>query len=67
MWGQRFDGQAGAIVGEPFRVTSFSGGERGLPRDLGKVEIAIASNQLFLPITEASGAVWMLDGLDPGR
>lgn len=67
VWGQRFDGQAGAIVGEPFRVTSFSGGERGLPRDLGKVEIAIASNQLFLPITEASGAVWMLDGLDPGR
>jgi Tol biopolymer transport system component/DNA-binding winged helix-turn-helix (wHTH) protein len=64
LWGQRFDTARGAKVGEPFRVTSFRGAQLAIPRDLARVEIAISANQLFLPIAETSGAIWMLDGLN---
>jgi Tol biopolymer transport system component/DNA-binding winged helix-turn-helix (wHTH) protein len=60
LWGQRFDKAAGRTVGDPFRVTSFKGVQQALPSDLGRVEIAISASQLFLPLTETSGAIWML-------
>ncbi len=61
LWGQRFDKAQGRISGEPFRVTSFRGPQHALARDLGRVEIAVSSNNVFLPITETSGTIWMLD------
>jgi hypothetical protein len=64
LWGQRFDKVSGRTVGDPFRVTSFQGVQQALPSDLGKVEIAISASRLFLPITETTAAIWMLDGLE---
>ena len=61
LWGQRFEKEAGRIAGDPFRVTSFQGVQQALPRDLGRVEIAISASHLFLPLTETSGAIWMLE------
>ena len=61
LWGQRFDKTQGRISGEPFRVTSFRGPQHALARDLGRVEIAVSSNNVFLPITKTSGTIWMLD------
>jgi Tol biopolymer transport system component/DNA-binding winged helix-turn-helix (wHTH) protein len=63
LWGRRFDPAAGTAIGDPFRVTSFRATGPTLPRDLARVEIAVAANRLFVPITEASGTIWMLDGV----
>ena len=63
LWGQRFDNRAGQPVGEPFRVTAFRGAQQALPRDLGRVEIAVSANNVFLPLTETYGTIWMLEGL----
>jgi Tol biopolymer transport system component len=63
LWGRRFDPASGTAVGDAFRVTSFRATGPTLPRDLARVEIAIAANRLFVPITEASGTIWMLDGV----
>lgn len=64
LWGRRFDPDTGTTVGDAFRVTSFHGTGHGVSRELGRVEIAISSNRLFLPITESAGTIWMLDGVD---
>jgi len=65
LWGRRFDPASGTPAGDPFRVTSFGATGPALPRDLARVEIAIAANRLFVPITEASGTIWMLEGIKP--
>jgi Tol biopolymer transport system component/DNA-binding winged helix-turn-helix (wHTH) protein len=64
LWGRRFDPERGTTVGDAFRVTSFHGTGHGVARELGRVEIAISSNRLFLPITESAGTIWMLEGVD---
>lgn len=60
---RRFDPASGTPAGGPFRVTAFRATGPALPRDLGRMEIAIAANRLFVPITEASGTIWMLEGM----
>ena len=65
LWGRRFDPASGTASGEPFRVTSFRATGPALPRDLGRIEIAIAADRLFVPITESSGSIWMLEGVTP--
>ena len=64
LWGRRFDPSAGTAVGAPFRVTSFSGTGPTVARELARVEIAITSNRLFLPMTESAGTIWMVEGVD---
>ena len=64
LWGRRFDPSTGKTVGAPFRVTSFRGTGPTVPRQLGRVEIAISSDRLFLPMTESAGSIWMVEGVD---
>ena len=64
LWGRRFDPSTGSTVGAPFRVTSFSGTGPTVARELGRVEIAISSDRLFLPMTESAGTIWMVEGVD---
>jgi hypothetical protein len=64
VWGIRFDPVRGKPAGEPFRVTA-----SGNPSQLGSVpisgmEIALTANRLMLPITEATGNIWMLENVD---
>jgi Tol biopolymer transport system component len=63
VWGRRFDPANGRPIGEPFRVSNFSDPKRLVARDLGRVEIAVAADQLFLPITESSSQIWLLDNV----
>jgi dipeptidyl aminopeptidase/acylaminoacyl peptidase len=61
VWGRRFIPETGKPSGEPFVVTSFDGPKRGLSTPMNTLELAVGPSQLILPITEASGAVWVLE------
>ena len=64
LWGRRFDPSVGTAVGAPFRVTSFRGTGPTVAGELARVEIAITSDRLFLPMTESAGTIWMVEGID---
>ena len=63
VWGIRFDPARGQPVGEPFRVTSFDNPGR-MVWPSHAVEIALSTDRLFLPITEVTGSIWVLDNVD---
>jgi hypothetical protein len=62
VWGRRFDPANGQPIGEPFQVTSFHGPRLMIsPDNIPSVGIAATADRLVLPITEASGQLWVLD------
>jgi Tol biopolymer transport system component/DNA-binding winged helix-turn-helix (wHTH) protein len=61
VWGRRFDVATGLPEGDPFRVTSFGSARQTLSSQLSQMQIAVTANRLFLPITETSGELWMLE------
>jgi len=63
VWGRRFDPARGQAIGEPFRVTSLTTPQETLPRELGRAELAVSRNSLFVPVTETTATVWMLEGI----
>jgi hypothetical protein len=64
VWGRRFDPDRGTPVGAPFQVTSFASPRQTLSPELQRMQIAVTSTHLFLPITETSGELWVLDHVD---
>ena len=64
VWGRRFDGPSGSPGGTPFRVTSFSSPRQTISPQLSRMQIAVTARHLFLPITETSGELWMLEDVD---
>ena len=64
VWGRRFDGATGTPVGASFRVTSFSSPRQTISPQLSRMQIAVTARHLFLPITETSGELWMLENVD---
>jgi hypothetical protein len=64
VWGIRFDSQQGKAVGEPFRVTSFDSPGKIVWPKLGGADITLSVDRLVLPITEVTGNIWMMDGVD---
>ena len=64
LWARRFDPVAGRPIGEPFRVTSFDETRKRLPARLQQIEIAVSNDRVFLPITESTGKIWILDHVD---
>lgn len=64
VWGRRFDPVAGIAVGDPFRVTTFDSPRQTLATQLSRMQFAISADHLFLPITETSGELWMLENVD---
>jgi sugar lactone lactonase YvrE len=64
VWGLRFDPATGKPAGEPFKVTSFASPRQTISAELGRMQIAVTSTQLFLPVTETSGELWLLDNVD---
>ena len=65
VWGQRFDPMSGKTVGEPFAVTQFHDEQRVIPAArVGAMDIAIATNRLFLPITDTASEIWILSQVD---
>lgn len=64
VWARRFDTAAGKPVGEPFRVTSFDSPRQTLATQLRRMQFAVTADRLFLPLTETSGELWMLENID---
>jgi serine/threonine protein kinase len=64
VWGIRFDRRMGKPVGEAFRVTEFESPGRMVLPLLGRLEMALATDRLVLPIMEVSGSIWILENVD---
>ena len=65
LWGIHFDPLTGNVLEPAFQVTHF--GNRGpliADRDMGLLEISLTKNAFAVPMTEASGSIWMLDNVD---
>ena len=64
VWGRRVDPTTGKPSGDPFRVTNLENPSERVSSPVTTMELAIAPNQMILPIVEASGAVWVLENID---
>jgi dipeptidyl aminopeptidase/acylaminoacyl peptidase len=63
LWARRFDPETGLPVGEPFQVTSFASPRQAISDELTHSQIAVTPTHLFLPITESTAELWMLDNV----
>lgn len=63
VWGRRFDPSTGKPSGDPFRVTNLENPSERVSSPVNTMELAIAPNQMVLPIVEASGSVWVLENI----
>jgi Tol biopolymer transport system component/DNA-binding winged helix-turn-helix (wHTH) protein len=64
VWGRRFNPATGGPEGSVFRVTSFETPSRMLAPSIRGMEIGISADRLVVPLTEASGHIWMLNPID---
>ena len=64
VWGRGFDTERGAPVGLPFRVTNFESPREHISWPMITMELAVAPNQMIVPIVESSGSVWILEDID---
>lgn len=64
LWGRRFDPVRGQPVGVPFQVTEFASPSRIICDRTTEANIALSRHRLVLPITEVTGNLWMLEGVD---
>jgi Tol biopolymer transport system component len=64
LWARRFDARTGNPDGASVRVTSFSGPEQLLPSSISRIEFAVTGDRLFVPLTEKTTNLWMLDQVD---
>jgi Tol biopolymer transport system component len=63
LWGRRFDPDRGLPVGEPFQVSTFDTSLQ-LVRNTPNLQLAVTRDRLIVPITQTSGAIWVLENLD---
>lgn len=64
VWGRHLDPATGRPVGETFRVTSFESPNQMLAPSIRGMEIGISADRLVVPVTEASGHIWLLTDID---
>ena len=64
VWGRRFDPERGKALGGPFQVSRFDSSMQMVRENVADVQIGITSRRLILPVTQMSGAVWVLDNVD---
>jgi Tol biopolymer transport system component len=64
VWALRFDDVHGRAIGAPFQVTHFDSPARHISAYLGGSEPSVSLTTLLLPMTDASGSIWMLDNVD---
>jgi hypothetical protein len=64
LWGRRFDPAAGAPLGEPFQVSRFDTSFRMIGPNVSGLQMAVTRDRLILPVTQTSGAVWVLENVD---
>jgi len=64
LWAKRFDPVERRAVGEPFPVTQFDSPARMIPPRMVQLGVAMSSDRVILPIREASGNIWILEGVN---
>jgi len=64
VWAIRFDPEHGEPVGQPFRVTSFDSPGKMVWTNVALADMTLGADRLVLPITEVTGSIWVLDGVD---
>ena len=65
VWGLHFDGNHGRPIGKPFQVSKFETPDLMIPTYMPPVELSVAANRMVLNLTEAAGAIWILDDVGP--
>jgi dipeptidyl aminopeptidase/acylaminoacyl peptidase len=65
VWARRFNPDTGKPSGDPFRVTNFENPSERVSSPFNTMDLALTPHQMILPIVEASGAVWVLESVDP--
>jgi len=63
VWGQRIDRDTGRPVAASFQVTKLDTPDRVIPDRLKGLQMAVTRERLMLPVSNVSGAVWVLDNL----
>ena len=64
VWGIRFDRVKQLPLGEPFPVTAFENPAQRVADQMTPLGMSVTQNRLVLPISEASGSIWMLEDVD---
>jgi len=64
VWGIRFDPVRGKSEGEPFKVTAFENPALTISTPIRNLEMSFDQTRLYLPITELSGSIWILNDVD---
>jgi hypothetical protein len=64
MWAKRFDPVERRAIGEPFPVTHFDSPARMIPPRMVQLGVAMSRDRVILPIREASGNIWILEGVN---
>jgi Tol biopolymer transport system component/DNA-binding winged helix-turn-helix (wHTH) protein len=63
VWGRRFDAAKRRPVGDPFRVTDFSGSQLLQYDFIANIGLSIARRKLAVTVLQSSGSVWVLDNV----
>ena len=63
VWGRRVNPDSGKPVGSLFQVTRFDGLRQSFAPDLRDVDLAVTKARLFVPVTEISTQIWVLENV----
>jgi Tol biopolymer transport system component/DNA-binding winged helix-turn-helix (wHTH) protein len=63
MWARRFDPVEQKTIGDAFPVTHFDSPARMIPPRMVQLGVAMSRDRVILPIREASGNIWILEGV----
>ena len=64
LWGQQFDPERGAPVGEPFEVRAFDAPDLYISPHVERAEMDVSAEHVVLPMRSVSGSIWMLENVD---
>jgi Tol biopolymer transport system component/DNA-binding winged helix-turn-helix (wHTH) protein len=64
LWGRRFDPASGAPLGQPFQVSKFDSSVEMVGPNVSALQVAVTRDRLILPVTQALGAVWILENVN---
>ena len=64
VWKTQFDPATGKPINQPVRVTDFENPAKMIMPDFVRMEMALTSDRLILPMTERSGGIWIMENVD---
>lgn len=64
LWGRRVDPDTGMPVGEPYQISRFDSTVQMVGPEVSALQFAVTRDRLILPVTETSGAVWILENVN---